>query len=468
MECNKDEAIRSRNIAEQKFLLHDLMGAKKFALKAQHLFPGLEGIPQLLAVLDVHIVAQDKVDGQDANWYGILQTNATADDATIRQQYRKLALILHPDKNKAVGAEGAFKLISEAWGVLSDKSKKAAHDARRGRTVRPADGFCNFTNFSTRSWPRPNPEKKRPTCSFACPSCQNHVQSSRVHVNDMVLCSVCHQVFEVNGTRGDSKPRGKSPKKKPNDCYVDGTTSAYSPMKADDPCMDGSAFERCGSDQGVPTSLHCDPNEPQQGNKAWNARPDKGAHDSSQPHSVRQVDGTSTSWHYQERPNTSSSCGKGRNTHSYSNFQFHWGGHRNRTTSNQSPTAGKATAEMVQNVYETVKRQRVRAQKEARDKAMKERIEAEKVARRHELRARRERKHKKKEEELKKQAKATLHAKKAFDKLFARECNSSLGETDTSSKASFVGETDAPEAGTVHSNSQDHFDINSVADFADQ
>lgn len=161
MECNKDEAIRSQNIAEQKFLLHDLMGAKKFALKAQHLFPGLEGLPQLLAVLDVDIVAQDKVDGVDLDWYSILQTQVAADETTIRKQYRKLALNLFIlTRTRLVGAEGAFMLVSEAWSVLSDKAKKAAHDARRTLKGRPADGFSNFTSFNTRKWPQAKPGKK--------------------------------------------------------------------------------------------------------------------------------------------------------------------------------------------------------------------------------------------------------------------------------------------------------------------
>ncbi|GKB66376.1 hypothetical protein Tco_0927788 [Tanacetum coccineum] len=61
MECNKDEATRAKEIAKSKFSSKDLNGAKKFALKAQNLFPGLEGISQLLAVLDVHVAAKSKV-----------------------------------------------------------------------------------------------------------------------------------------------------------------------------------------------------------------------------------------------------------------------------------------------------------------------------------------------------------------------------------------------------------------------
>ena len=57
------------------------------------------------------------------DWYGILQVEQAADDAIIRKRYQKLALLLHPNKNKFVGAEAAFKLIGEANRILSDQGK---------------------------------------------------------------------------------------------------------------------------------------------------------------------------------------------------------------------------------------------------------------------------------------------------------------------------------------------------------
>ncbi|CBI27669.3 unnamed protein product, partial [Vitis vinifera] len=88
MECNKDEATRAKEIAEKKFIARDIAGAKKLALKAQNLFPGLNGLPQMLLTLDVHISAENKINGE-ADWYGILGVNPLADDDTVRKQYRK-------------------------------------------------------------------------------------------------------------------------------------------------------------------------------------------------------------------------------------------------------------------------------------------------------------------------------------------------------------------------------------------
>lgn len=50
-------------------------------------------------------------------------------EAVLKKQYRKLALILHPDKNKAPGAGEAFKIVGKAYAVLSNAQKKAEYDA---------------------------------------------------------------------------------------------------------------------------------------------------------------------------------------------------------------------------------------------------------------------------------------------------------------------------------------------------
>ena len=62
------------------------------------------------------------------DYYDILsvQRNATKDE--IKNQYRKLALQYHPDRNKAPDAEERFKEISEAYAILSDDEKRAQYD----------------------------------------------------------------------------------------------------------------------------------------------------------------------------------------------------------------------------------------------------------------------------------------------------------------------------------------------------
>lgn len=218
MECNKDEALRAKEIAERKFTERNFAGAKKFALKAQNLYPGLEGIPQMLTTLDVYISAENKISGE-ADWYGILSVSSLADDETIRKQYRKLALMLHPDKNKSLGAEGAFKLVSEAWSLLSDKAKRLAYNQQRnvkgfqqkvptqtGSTSAPpsANGFQNFTNTVTskartqhsNSQTDSTPlAKKADTFWTVCKQCKTHYEYLRIYLNHTLLCPNCHEAF---------------------------------------------------------------------------------------------------------------------------------------------------------------------------------------------------------------------------------------------------------------------------------
>ncbi|KDP23995.1 hypothetical protein JCGZ_25383 [Jatropha curcas] len=131
MECNKEEAARAKGIAEQKMRNNDFVGAHKIALRAQHLYKDLDNISQMLMVCAVHCAADKKLFGNEMDWYGILQIEPTADEATIKKQYRKFALLLHPDKNKFPGAEAAFKLIGEAQRVLSDKGNRSLYDIKR-------------------------------------------------------------------------------------------------------------------------------------------------------------------------------------------------------------------------------------------------------------------------------------------------------------------------------------------------
>jgi len=64
------------------------------------------------------------------DFYEILEVEKTATDDQIKKSYRRLALKWHPDKNltNKTQAEEKFKLISEAYEVLSDKDKRRKYD----------------------------------------------------------------------------------------------------------------------------------------------------------------------------------------------------------------------------------------------------------------------------------------------------------------------------------------------------
>ena len=63
------------------------------------------------------------------DYYDVLGINKTSSSEEIKAAYRKLAVKYHPDKNPGdKSAEDKFKEASEAYGILSDKSKKENYD----------------------------------------------------------------------------------------------------------------------------------------------------------------------------------------------------------------------------------------------------------------------------------------------------------------------------------------------------
>lgn len=63
------------------------------------------------------------------DYYSLLGVERSADAATIKKAYRKLAQKYHPDRNPGdKSAEDRFKQITEAYAVLSDTSKRRQYD----------------------------------------------------------------------------------------------------------------------------------------------------------------------------------------------------------------------------------------------------------------------------------------------------------------------------------------------------
>ncbi|XP_076459161.1 dnaJ homolog subfamily B member 14-like [Babylonia areolata] len=62
------------------------------------------------------------------DYYEVLDVKKDCKESDLKKAYRKLALQMHPDKNKAPGATEAFKAIGNAYAVLSDPEKRRKYD----------------------------------------------------------------------------------------------------------------------------------------------------------------------------------------------------------------------------------------------------------------------------------------------------------------------------------------------------
>lgn len=77
-----------------------------------------------LAILALLVISSIEIQRTKANFYEILGVDEKTDKTTINMKYRKLAVSLHPDRNKAADAEEQFIRLKQAHEVLTNPSKK--------------------------------------------------------------------------------------------------------------------------------------------------------------------------------------------------------------------------------------------------------------------------------------------------------------------------------------------------------
>ncbi len=86
----------------------------------------------------------------EIDYYEILQVNKNCDGAELKKSYRKLAMKYHPDRNPDnKEAEEKFKLVNEAYQVLSDEDKRSIYDryGKAGLEGRGMGGFGGSANM---------------------------------------------------------------------------------------------------------------------------------------------------------------------------------------------------------------------------------------------------------------------------------------------------------------------------------
>ncbi|KAE8695399.1 magnesium transporter NIPA2-like [Hibiscus syriacus] len=197
---SRAEALRLLGMAEKLLQNRDFNGSREFAILAQETEPFLEGSDQILAVADVLLAAEKKINNHH-DWYSILQVDRRSEDIDfIKKQYRRLALLLHPDKNKFPFADHAFKIVADAWAVLSNASKKAQYDKKFGLFTRI--DFSSSGDPSNQSGKLPvtrrgqnqNTVPRRSTGSTV------HNENQRPKSSTFwTACPYCYRLFEYPG-----------------------------------------------------------------------------------------------------------------------------------------------------------------------------------------------------------------------------------------------------------------------------
>ncbi|PNX90930.1 chaperone dnaJ-domain containing protein, partial [Trifolium pratense] len=127
---NRAEAERWLYTANKLLSARDLHGARSFAIRARESDPTFDASELLLAVIDTLLAGESRINDHHTDWYGILQIlRYTTNIDHIANQYRRLALLLDPNRNPFAFSGHAFSLVHDAWSVLSNPAKKAMYDS---------------------------------------------------------------------------------------------------------------------------------------------------------------------------------------------------------------------------------------------------------------------------------------------------------------------------------------------------
>ncbi|XP_043671676.1 dnaJ homolog subfamily B member 12 [Vespula pensylvanica] len=184
MDGNKDEAERCVELAERYLREKKFEDAEKFIRKAQKLYPTqktedlLTKVTSLLkqnvktesepTVRKRHTTNKESSQAQNSveytkdqfeavkrikkckDYYEILGVSKDATDSDIKKAYKKLALQLHPDKNKAPGAAESFKAIGNAVAILTDVEKRKQYDlyGPEEERLQSSQARQNYTHYN--------------------------------------------------------------------------------------------------------------------------------------------------------------------------------------------------------------------------------------------------------------------------------------------------------------------------------
>ncbi|GAV74568.1 DnaJ domain-containing protein/DUF3444 domain-containing protein [Cephalotus follicularis] len=179
------DATRLKAIAEKKFSNSNLISALKYAKKAHRICPSLDGLSSMLTAFKI-LRASEKA-STTPDWYKILQVEPFSNINAIKKQYKKLALVLHPDKNSYLGCEDAFKLVGEGFRILSDRIRRKEYDMRL--RIRLQDERVGGLGLVETFW-------------TACSRCRLLHQFERRYLGHNLLCPSCKKSFvavEVEG-----------------------------------------------------------------------------------------------------------------------------------------------------------------------------------------------------------------------------------------------------------------------------
>lgn len=137
MECNKDEAIRVRDMAKQALAQSQFELAFKYCTKASSLFSDVEGVGAIHTVARICKEERPQFGNAQSDWYKILNVDPAAELGVIKRAFHQLAKAAHPDKTFGLPmSDHAFGLVKKAFDVLRDTKMRNSFDLARRQHLR--------------------------------------------------------------------------------------------------------------------------------------------------------------------------------------------------------------------------------------------------------------------------------------------------------------------------------------------
>ncbi|XP_026657096.2 uncharacterized protein LOC113461356 [Phoenix dactylifera] len=204
MEHQKKEAVKTLEQAEELFKANDLQGALMGAEKAGGLFPSLPGLPNVLVAYRVHVNARlKKLPSGKTDWYSVLCVRPSSLPEVIKKNYKIFCDLTHPGKNKYAAAEGAFKLVEQAWRCINSSITSPEPQITTSRRYPPPPPARSGDA-------KPKPATRNSDGKLVCPHCQAEF-GCNITVESPVLCKCqschgCAVITPENKFTGSSLP----------------------------------------------------------------------------------------------------------------------------------------------------------------------------------------------------------------------------------------------------------------------
>lgn len=104
--------------------------------------------------------------GKDA--YSILGVSPDCSQEQIRKHYKKIAVLVHPDKNKQPGAEEAFKVLQRSFELIGEPENRKAYDQSLAEALNAEKAWSEINDLLTQLHTKISEAANTIRCSSCC------------------------------------------------------------------------------------------------------------------------------------------------------------------------------------------------------------------------------------------------------------------------------------------------------------